>query len=55
MIRRRGGSQIRNLTLDHKSLEKSGQMRSNWNMLYIVENIFSRAIRYFPYNLKKKT
>jgi hypothetical protein len=30
MIKRRGGSQIENLTPDHKPLESRGQMSSNW-------------------------
>jgi hypothetical protein len=47
MIKRRGGSQIGNLTSNYKSLESKGQMRSNWNMLYTIEKIFSKAIRYF--------
>jgi hypothetical protein len=43
MIERRGGSQIENLTPDHKSLESKGQMRSDWGVLYTVGKIFSRA------------
>jgi hypothetical protein len=53
MIKRRGRSQIRNLTLDHKSLETKGQMRSDWSMLYTIGKIFSRAIRHFPHIFKK--
>jgi hypothetical protein len=48
MIKGRGGSQIKNLTPDHKPLEIRGQMKSNWGILYIVEKIFSRAIRHCP-------
>jgi hypothetical protein len=39
-------NQIGNLPLDHKSLERRGQIKSNWGLLYIVENIFLKAIRY---------
>jgi hypothetical protein len=53
MIKRRGESQIENLILDYKSLENRGPMRSNWSVLYTIENIFSKAIRYFPHTLKK--
>jgi hypothetical protein len=52
MIKRRGESQIENLTRDHKSLEKKGQMRFDWNMLYSIGNIFSRVIRDFICTLK---
>jgi hypothetical protein len=47
MIKRRGRSQIENLTPNHKSLESRGQMKFDWNVLYTVEKIFSRVIRYF--------
>jgi hypothetical protein len=33
---------------------KGGQMRSNWNVLYTVEKIFSRAIRHLPRAFKTK-
>jgi hypothetical protein len=46
-IKRRGGGQIPNLTSNHKSYESKGQKRFDWNVLYIVRNIFSRVIRYF--------
>ncbi len=52
MIKRGGGSQIGNLTPDHKSLESRGQMRFDWSMLYTVGKIFSSAIRYYPHTLK---
>jgi len=48
MIKRRGGSEIRNLTPNHKSLESRGQMRFNWSVLYTIGNIFSRDIKYCP-------
>jgi hypothetical protein len=48
MIKRKGVNQFGNLTLDHKSFESRGQMRSNWSVLYNVGKIFSRAIRYCP-------
>jgi hypothetical protein len=47
MIKRRGKSQIGNLTPDHKSLERRGQMRSDWGMLYTIEKNILRAIRYY--------
>jgi hypothetical protein len=53
MIKRRGGSQIGHLTPDHKSLKSKGQMRSDWSMLYTVEKIFSRDIRYCLRTIKK--
>jgi hypothetical protein len=53
MIKRRGRSQIGNLTPDHKPLESRGQMKSDWSMLYTIGKIFSRAIRYCPHTLKK--
>ncbi len=49
---KKGGSQIENLTPKHKSLEWKNQMRSNWSVLYTVEKIFSRAIRYCCCTLK---
>jgi hypothetical protein len=53
MIKRRGMSQIGNLTVDHKSLERRAQMRSDWTVLYTVGKIFSRAIRYCAHTFKK--
>jgi hypothetical protein len=53
MIKRRGKSQIGNLIPEYKTLEIKGQMRSDWSVLYIIENIFSRAIKYFPCIFKK--
>jgi hypothetical protein len=47
MIERRGKSQI------PKSLESKGQMGFDWSVLYTIENIFSKAIRYCPHTLKK--
>jgi hypothetical protein len=55
MIKRRGRSQIENLTFDHKSFERRGQMRSDWSVLYTVGKIFSMDIGYCPCNFKKKT
>jgi hypothetical protein len=48
MIKRKGRSQIGNLTSDHKSLKSRDQMSSDWGVLYTVEKIFLRAIKYFP-------
>jgi hypothetical protein len=53
MIKRRGGNQIGNLTLDCKTLEHKGQMKSDLNMLYTVGNIFSKDIRYCPHTFEK--
>jgi hypothetical protein len=53
MIKRKGGSQIENLTPNHKSLESRGQMKSNWSILYTIANIFLKAIKYCPQTLKK--
>jgi hypothetical protein len=53
MIKRRGKSQIENLTPAHKSLESRGQMRSDWGMLYTIAKILLRAIRYCLCILKK--
>jgi hypothetical protein len=53
MINKKGGSQIENLTIDHKSFERRGQMKFDWSVLYTIGKIFSRAIRYYPKNFKK--
>jgi hypothetical protein len=53
MIKRRDESQIGNLTLDKKSFENRGQMRSVWNVLYTVGKIFSRNVKYYFHILKK--
>ncbi len=47
-------NQIGNLTFYHKSLESSGQMKSNWGVLDTVEKIFLRATSYFTCIFKKK-
>jgi hypothetical protein len=52
MIKRKGRSQIPNLTPNYKSLEIKGQMRSDWSVLYTIGNIFSRAIRYYCHTFK---
>ncbi len=49
---KKGQSQIGNLTLDHKSLDRSAKLRSNWSVLRSIGKIFSRAIRYCPHTLK---
>jgi hypothetical protein len=54
ILKKKGGSQIGNLTLDHISLERRGQMRSNWSVLHTIGKIFSRAIRY-SLTIPKKT
>jgi hypothetical protein len=54
ILKKKGGSQIGNLTLDHISLERRGQMRSNWSVLHTIGKIFSRAIRYSLTIPKKK-
>jgi hypothetical protein len=38
---------------DHNSLENKGQMRCDWNMLYIVGKIFLKATRYLSLIFKK--
>jgi hypothetical protein len=53
MIKRRGGSQSESLTLNHKSLESKAKIMSSWSMLCTVGKIFSRAIKYYPFNFKK--
>jgi hypothetical protein len=40
MIKRKGGSQIGNLTFDHKPLENKGQMSFDWGVLYTIGKIF---------------
>jgi hypothetical protein len=43
---KKGGNQIPNLTLDHKTLKNKGQMKFNWGVLYVVGKIFLKSIRY---------
>jgi hypothetical protein len=52
MIKRKGESQIENLTSDHKSLKTKGQMKFDWGVLYTVRKIFLKDIRYLPFILK---
>jgi hypothetical protein len=54
MIKRKGGSKIGNLTLDHKPLESKGQMSSDWGVLYTIGKIFLKAIRHC-HCISKKT
>jgi hypothetical protein len=51
MIKGRGRSQIGNLTPNHKPIEIKGQMKSNWGVLFTVDKIFLKAIRYCPHYL----
>jgi hypothetical protein len=51
VIKKKGESKG-NLTLDHKSLENTSQMRYDWGVLYIIGKIFLRVIRYFPHIFK---
>jgi hypothetical protein len=44
---KKGKSQIGHLTFDHKSFKRKGQMKFDWGMLYIIGQIFSRAIKHF--------
>jgi len=37
-------TKFENLTANRKSFESKGQIRFDWGVLYIVENIFMRAI-----------
>jgi hypothetical protein len=46
-------SWIGNLTLDHKSPLKRGQMIFDWDMLHIVGKIFFKAIKYCSQMIKK--
>jgi hypothetical protein len=39
---------------NHKPLESRGQMSFDLGLLYIVGEIFLRAIRYYPFIIKKK-
>jgi hypothetical protein len=48
MIKRRGKSQIENLTFDKKSFENRGQMNSDQGVLYIVEKTFLKTMKYSP-------
>jgi hypothetical protein len=41
-----------NLIFNHKYLESMDQMKSNWSVLYIIEKIFLRGIRYCPCIIK---
>jgi hypothetical protein len=47
MIKRKGGSQIDNLTFDHNSLEIKGQMRFDWKDLF-------EGYKMLPLNFQKK-
>jgi hypothetical protein len=54
MIKGRGMNQIGDLTPNHKSLKRRGQVRSNWSMLYSVGNIFFKGYKVlFSYFQKK--
>jgi hypothetical protein len=48
MNKRKGKSQIENLTPDHKPLECKGQMGFNWGMLCPFGKMFLRDISYCP-------
>jgi hypothetical protein len=52
MINKKGGSQIENLTFNHKSFKKKGQMKSNRDMISTIGKIFPRAIGYHPCIIK---
>jgi len=47
MIRIKGRNQIGNLTPYHKSLESRGEMKFDWGVLYIVEKVILKDIKYF--------
>jgi hypothetical protein len=53
MIKKKVGSQIENLTLDHKSPWSMGQMISNWGVKYTIGKMFLKAIKYCLQMLKK--
>ncbi len=48
------GIKLENLTFDNKPLKNRSQISFNWSVLYIVEKIFLRVIRYCPHIFKKK-
>jgi hypothetical protein len=52
MIKRRGKSQIGNLTPNHKALESRGHMRFDSTIIFTLGKIFSRAIKYCIFILK---
>jgi hypothetical protein len=54
MIKRKGKSQIGNLTPDHKSLENRGQIRSNRGVLYTFGKIFFEGYKIFVSHFQKK-
>jgi len=50
--KKKGGSQIGNLIIDHKPLESRGQMSFDWGVLYTVGKIVMKDIKYCPCILK---
>jgi hypothetical protein len=53
MIKRKGVSQIENLTPNHKPFENKGEMNFNRGMLYTIGKIFLRAINCCPHIFEK--
>jgi hypothetical protein len=52
MINRKGRSQIRNLTLNHKLLESKAQMSSDWGVLYTIGNMSFEGYKIMPSNFQ---
>jgi hypothetical protein len=52
MIKRRGRSQIGNLSPKHKPLESKGQMSFDWGVLYTVGKIILKDIGHYPHIFK---
>jgi hypothetical protein len=54
MIKRRGGSQIGNLTFNHKSLESKCQIRFDWGMLYTTGENLLEGYKILPSNSQNR-
>jgi hypothetical protein len=54
MIKRRVGSQIGNLTLDHKSHESKHQMRFDWGVLYTIGENLLEGYKILPSNSQNR-
>jgi hypothetical protein len=54
MIKRRGGSQIGNLTLEHKSLKSKRQMRFDWDVRYTIKENLLEGDKILPSNSQNK-
>jgi len=54
MINKKGRSQIRNLTLDHKLLESKVQMNFDWGVLYTIGNMSFEGYKIMPSNFQNR-